>query len=170
MPGTLVIPFRIGTGYDLHRLVPGRRLVLGGVEVPYVLGLEGHSDADALTHAVIDAVFGACGLPDIGHHFPPGDPRYANADSIALLRHARAMAARAGWMPANVDATVICERPRLSPFLAAMRRHLAGALELATDNVNVKAKSNEGVDAVGRGEAIAAHAVVLVFRQDRHAS
>ena len=157
--------WRAGTGYDIHRLGPGRRLVLGGVEVPFERGLEGHSDADALTHAVIDALFGACGLPDIGQHFPPSDARYAGADSIALLEQARGIALAAGWAPESVDTTVICERPKLAPYVAAMRARLATALGLTTDSVNVKAKTNEGLDAVGRGEAVAAHAIILVSRK-----
>ena len=157
--------WRAGTGYDIHRIVPGRRLVLGGVEIPFERGLEGHSDADALTHAVIDALFGACGLPDIGQHFPPGDARYAGADSIALLEQARGIALAAGWAPESADTTVICERPKLAPYVAAMRARLAAALGLTTDSVNVKAKTNEGLDAVGRGEAVAAHAIILVSRK-----
>lgn len=155
-------PFRVGTGYDVHRLVAGRRLVLGGVEIPHELGLDGHSDADALAHAVIDALFGACGLPDIGRHFPASDPRYRDADSITLLAETRRLAAASGWQPDNVDSTVICERPRLSPHIDAMRMRLATALQLPSERVNVKAKTNEGLGATGRGEAIAALAVVLV--------
>ena len=158
------VSWRAGTGYDIHRLVAGRRLVLGGVEVPFERGLDGHSDADALTHAVIDALFGACGLPDIGQHFPPGDPRYAGADSIALLEAAREIARAAGWTPESVDSTVICERPKLAPHVPAMRERLAAALGLTSTAVNVKAKTNEGLDSVGRGEAIAAHAIILVRR------
>ena len=157
--------WRAGTGYDIHRLGPGRRLVLGGVEIPFERGLEGHSDADALTHAVIDALFGACGLPDIGQHFPPSEARFAGADSIALLEQARGIALAAGWAPHSADTTVICERPKLAPYVAAMRARLAAALGLTTDAVNVKAKTNEGLDAVGRGEAVAAHAIILVSRK-----
>ena len=157
-----MIPPRVGIGYDLHRLVPGRRLVLGGVAIPFELGLAGHSDGDALAHAVIDALFGACGLPDIGQRFPAGDPQYANADSIALLVQARRIARAAGWLPHNLDATVVCERPRLAPFLTDMRAVLAGALELPAASVNVKATTNEGADAVGSGQAIAVHAIILV--------
>ena len=157
---------RAGTGYDIHRLVEGRRLVLGGVEIAHDRGLAGHSDADALTHAVIDALFGACGLPDIGRHFPPGDPRYAGADSIDLLAQARGLAGDAGWTAASVDSTVICERPKLAPHIDAMRARLAAALGVPASAVNVKAKTNEGLDAVGRGEAIAAHAIMIVRRAD----
>jgi len=162
-----VTVIRVGTGYDIHRLEQGRRLVLGGVDVPYDTGLLGHSDGDALTHAVIDALFGACGLPDIGQHFPPGDPRYKDAVSVELLARAAVLAREAGWQPVNVDATVICERPKLAPFIPAMRRSLGERLGLADEAVNVKAKTNEGLDAVGRGEAIAAHAIILVSARER---
>jgi len=155
---------RAGTGYDIHRLVDGRRLVLGGVEIPHDRGLDGHSDADALTHAVIDALFGASGLPDIGQHFPVGDARFAGADSIQLLATARHIAQQSGWTPVSVDSTVVCERPKLALYVARMRAQLAAALGLDVSAVNVKAKTNEGLDAVGRGEAIAAHAIIMVRR------
>ena len=154
---------RAGTGYDIHRLEAGRRLVLGGVEIPYERGLAGHSDGDALSHAVIDALFGACGLPDIGRHFPPGDPRYKDADSVALVRAAAKEARLAGWRVASLDSTVVCERPRLAQYLDGMCARLAEALGMLEPAVNVKAKTNEGLDAVGRGEAIAAHAIILVI-------
>jgi 2-C-methyl-D-erythritol 2,4-cyclodiphosphate synthase len=153
---------RVGIGYDVHRLVPGRRLILGGVEVPYHLGLAGHSDGDALAHAVTDALLGACALGDIGRHFPPGDPAYRDADSLGLLRAALALARRAGWRIGNVDATVVCERPRLAPFLPAMEAALAGVLEVPPAAVSVKAKTNEALDAVGRGEAVVAQAIILI--------
>jgi 2-C-methyl-D-erythritol 2,4-cyclodiphosphate synthase len=156
--------WRAGTGYDIHRLVPGRRLVLGGVEIPFERGLDGHSDADVLTHAVIDALFGACGLPDIGQHFPAHDQRYASADSIGLLERARELARTSGWAPESVDSTVVCERPKLAPHVTQMRARLAVALGLSPEAVNVKAKTNEGLDATGRGEAIAAQAIILVRR------
>lgn len=157
---------RVGTGYDLHRLVPGRPFVLGGVTVPFERGPAGHSDGDALTHAIVDAVFGACGLPDIGQHFPPGDPRYAGITSLELLQEAVRLAREAGWQATNVDTTVVCERPRLAPYVPSMRATLAGVLGIAPGAVNVKAKSNEGVDAVGRGEAVAAHAIILMVATD----
>jgi 2-C-methyl-D-erythritol 2,4-cyclodiphosphate synthase len=157
--------FRVGTGYDIHRLVPRRRLVLGGVTVPCDVGLDGHSDGDALTHAVVDALLGACALGDIGRHFPPGDPAYRGADSLDLLRAARRLAGDAGWRVHNVDATVVCERPRLAPFLPAMQTTLAGVLGLPEGNLSVKAKTNEGLDAVGRGEAIAVHAIMIIVAQ-----
>ena len=132
------------------------------MSVPYHLGLAGHSDGDALTHAVTDALLGACALGDIGQHFPPGDPAYRDAHSLDLLRTAVALATRAGWRVVNLDATVVCERPRLAPFLLEMRAALAGTLEVPPSAVSVKAKTNEGVDAVGRGEAIAAQAILLI--------
>jgi 2-C-methyl-D-erythritol 2,4-cyclodiphosphate synthase len=156
------VSFRVGIGYDIHRLVPGRRLVLGGVEVPSPLGLAGHSDGDALAHAVVDALLGAGALGDIGQHFPPGDPTYRDADSLSLLRAAVELVRRAGWLAHNLDATVVCERPRLAPFLPAMRTALAEILGIAPTAVSVKAKTNEGLDAAGRGEAIAAQAVILI--------
>jgi len=155
-------PPRAGTGYDIHRLAPGRRLVLGGVEVPHDQGLLGHSDGDALTHAVIDALLGACALGDIGRHFPPSDPAFRDADSLGLLRTAVSLARAAGWRAHNLDATVVCERPRLAPFLPAMRQRLASTLGVAAGGVSVKAKTNEGLDAVGRGEAVAAQAIILI--------
>jgi 2-C-methyl-D-erythritol 4-phosphate cytidylyltransferase/2-C-methyl-D-erythritol 2,4-cyclodiphosphate synthase len=153
---------RAGTGYDLHRLVSGRPLILGGVTVPYHLGLAGHSDGDALAHAVTDALLGACALGDIGQHFPPGDPAYRDAHSLDLLRAAAALATRAGWRVVNLDATVVCERPRLAPYLPEMQAALAGTLEVPPSAVSIKAKTNEGLDAVGRGEAVAAQAILLV--------
>ncbi|MBI3970344.1 MAG: 2-C-methyl-D-erythritol 2,4-cyclodiphosphate synthase [Chloroflexi bacterium] len=154
---------RAGTGYDIHRLVPERRLVLGGVEIPYERGLLGHSDGDVLAHAVIDALLGACGLPDIGQQFPPGDPVYKDADSMQLLADVCRRIAPAGWRPYQVDTTIVCERPRLAPHVAAMRASLARALGLSEGCVGVKAKTNEGLDSIGRGEAIAAHAIILVI-------
>ncbi len=153
---------RIGTGYDSHRFAPGRRLVLGGVEIPHELGLAGHSDADAVAHAVADAVLGAAGAGDIGQHFPPDDERWRDADSIELLRLAVGLARREGWRVVNVDVSVICERPRLAPHVRAMRRRLAEALAIPPEAVSVKGKSNEGMGWVGRGEGIAALAVALL--------
>ena len=153
---------RAGIGIDSHRFEAGRRLVLGGVEIQGHDGLGGHSDADALTHAIIDALLGAAGLGDIGQHFPPGDPQWAGADSIALLRRAVDLLAAAGARPQSVDATVIAERPRLAPHIAAMRDALAQALELETRQVNVKATTAEGMGALGRGEGIQAHAAATV--------
>ncbi len=157
---------RIGTGYDLHRLVPGRRLVLGGVEVPSEKGLDGHSDADALCHAITDAVLGAVGAGDIGGHFPDTDPRWKDASSIAMLEYAVALAAGAGYRIANVDAVVIAERPRVAPVADAIRRSLAGALGIDVSQVSVKGKTNEGIGEIGRQEAIAVHAVALLVERE----
>ena len=154
---------RIGIAYDSHRLVEGRPLLLGGVEIPDTRrGLAGHSDADVLTHAVIDALLGAAALGDIGDHFPDSEERYAGADSIALLGEVLEIVRRAGLAPVNVDATVICEAPRLGPFRDAMRERLAAALGLGLDAVAVKFTTNEGMGAIGRGEGIAAMAVATL--------
>jgi 2-C-methyl-D-erythritol 2,4-cyclodiphosphate synthase len=155
---------RAGIGYDSHRFAGARTLVLGGVEFPGVPGLEGHSDADVLTHAVIDAVLGAAGLGDIGRHFPDDDPRYSGADSIGLLAEAASMAGSDGWQVVNVDSTVICEQPRLAPAVAQMSERLADALGVDAGRVNVKATTNEGMGFIGRGEGIAACAVALLER------
>jgi 2-C-methyl-D-erythritol 2,4-cyclodiphosphate synthase len=157
------VSLRVGVGYDSHRLEAGRRLVLGGVEIPDAeRGLTGHSDADALTHAVIDALLGAAGLGDIGRHFPDTDERWRDADSIELLDRSVAMAAERGVRADHVDATVVCEAPRLGPHRDAMRERLSVALKVEVDNVNVKFSTNEGMGWVGRGEGIAAMAVITV--------
>ena len=153
---------RIGTGYDLHRLVPGRRLILAGVAVPFELGLDGHSDADIVCHAVTDAVLGAAAAGDIGRLFPDSDPAWKDADSLALLRQAVAQVTAAGYAVGNVDVTVVAQRPRLLPHLEAMRANLAGALAVDASCVSVKGKTNEGVDSMGRGESMACHAVALL--------
>ena len=153
---------RTGIGYDAHPFAPDRRLVLGGVEVPHELGLQGHSDADALTHAVIDALLGAAALGDIGLHFPDDDPAYAGADSLELLRRTVALVADEGFDVANVDATVMLERPRLAEHRDAMRANLAAALGVDVARVNVKATRGEGMGFVGRGEGAAALAVVTL--------
>ena len=157
--------FRIGNGYDIHRFAAGRRLILAGVEFEGEVGLTGHSDADVVAHVVIDALLGAAGLGDIGTHFPPGDPRYAGADSMALLQQAVGLLAEQGWRPVNIDTTVIAERPRLAPQAAAMRANLAQAAGLSVEAVSVKAKTNEGLGALGAGEGIAALAVALIERR-----
>ena len=153
---------RIGTGYDLHRLAAGRRLVLGGVEIPHAAGLAGHSDADVLSHAVIDAILGAAGAGDIGRHFPDTDARWAGASSLDLLRRAAAIVQQAGFAVVNVDAVVIAERPRLAPHVADMSQRVAQAIGIEASCVSIKGKTNEGVGELGRGEAIAVHAVALV--------
>jgi 2-C-methyl-D-erythritol 4-phosphate cytidylyltransferase/2-C-methyl-D-erythritol 2,4-cyclodiphosphate synthase len=153
---------RVGTGYDLHRLVEGRPLVLGGVVVPSEKGLAGHSDADVLAHAITDAVLGAVARGDIGRHFPDTDPQWKGASSMAMLAHAVALAREAGFDVVNVDAVVVAERPKLAPHLDAIRASVAAVLGVETARVSVKGKTNEGVDAIGRGEAMAVHAVVLL--------
>jgi 2-C-methyl-D-erythritol 2,4-cyclodiphosphate synthase len=155
---------RVGHGYDIHRLVPGRPLILGGVRLASDFGLEGHSDADCLTHAICDALLGAAGLPDIGHFFPDTDPAFKDIDSQVLLRRVAAELAKLGFVPVNIDATVIAERPRIQPSVAAMKAALASAAGLSADAVGIKATTNEGVGELGRGVAIAAHAVVLIGR------
>ena len=153
---------RIGQGFDAHALVTGRKLVIGGVHVPYEKGLAGHSDADVLIHAVCDALLGAAGLGDIGQHFPDGDTRFKDIDSRKLLREVARLLKDRGFKVANVDATVIAQAPRLAPHVAAMRANLASDLGVAADAVNVKAKTTEKLGFVGRGEGIAAEAVALL--------
>ena len=153
---------RVGLGYDSHRLVEGRRLILGGVEIEHERGLEGHSDADALAHAITDALLGAAGLEDIGAHFPDTDERWRDADSLVLLRAAVGLLAERGLAPVNVDATVVIERPKLAPHRAAMRERLSGALGLESGAVSVKATRGEGMGFVGREEGVAVLAVALV--------
>ncbi|MEJ2175020.1 MAG: 2-C-methyl-D-erythritol 2,4-cyclodiphosphate synthase [bacterium] len=153
---------RIGQGFDVHALVAGRRLVLGGVEIPFERGLEGHSDADVLVHAVIDALLGAAALGDIGRHFPDSDERYRDADSRALLREVGAKLTQAGLRVCNLDATVVAQAPRLAPHIDAMTSNLASDLGLARDRVNVKATTSEKLGFTGRGDGIAAMAVALV--------
>ncbi len=155
---------RVGEGWDTHALVPGRRLVLGGVEVPFDRGLLGHSDADALLHAITDALLGASGLGDIGRHFPDTDPRFRGADSVVLLQEAARRVRAEGWSIANVDSTVVAQAPKLAPYIDAMRRRIAEALELAPEQVNVKAKTAEKLGPVGMGQSIEARAVVLLTR------
>jgi 2-C-methyl-D-erythritol 2,4-cyclodiphosphate synthase len=150
---------RVGVGYDCHRLVAGRKLILGGVEIPHERGLQGHSDADALAHALIDALLGAAGLGDIGEHFPDSDERWRDADSMALLEAVVELVREAGFEPENVDCTVVIERPKLAPHREAMRARLAQALGLEVGRVNVKATTGEGMGFVGRGEGVAALAV-----------
>ena len=153
---------RVGIGYDIHRFEEGRRLILGGVEIAGETGLGGHSDADVLLHAIMDALLGAAGLGDIGCFFPPDDPTYTGADSRHLLAQTRQMVAQVGYGVWSVDATVIAERPRLSPHIRSMRQRIADTLDLDESRVNVKATTNEGIGDIGRGEAIAALAVALL--------
>jgi 2-C-methyl-D-erythritol 2,4-cyclodiphosphate synthase len=153
---------RIGIGYDIHRLVEGRKLVLGGVEIPFEKGLLGHSDSDVLAHAICDALLGAAALGDIGTHFPDNDPRWAGASSLEFLSRVVELVTQKGYRVANVDATVMAERPKLMPHIEAIRECLASVLRIDVDQVNVKAKTNEGLESVGRGEAMAAQAIVLL--------
>ena len=157
---------RVGHGYDVHRLVEGRALILGGVTVPFDRGLLGHSDADVLTHAVMDALLGAAALGDIGKLFPDSDAAYAGADSIALLRRVTALLREHGWQVGNVDATVVAQTPKLAPYIPDMRRRLAEAMGLDVDCVSVKATTEERLGFTGSGEGMAAHAVALIERSN----
>lgn len=164
LPETSVLPtFRIGEGWDTHALVPGRQLILGGVTVPHTTGLLGHSDADVLIHAIIDALLGAAGLGDIGSHFPDTDQRFKGADSVVLLRETGRLLAERGLRIGNIDSTVIAQAPKLAPHIAAMRQCLAEALGLEVSRVNVKAKTAEKLGPVGQGLSMEARAVALLF-------
>lgn len=154
----------IGHGYDVHRLVSGRRLILGGIDIPHTVGLLGHSDADVLTHAVMDALLGAAALGDIGQWFPDSDPAYAGADSIALLRRVVEILRTHGWQPINVDATVLAQAPKLAPHIPAMRSTLASACGLSENDVSVKATTEEHLGFTGSGDGMAAHAVCLIAK------
>lgn len=156
--------FRIGCGYDVHTLVPGRRLILAGVQIPFQLGLLGHSDADVLIHAVIDALLGALALGDIGSHFPDTDPAYAGADSRELLRRVNSLVAERGWAVANLDCTVCAEQPKLRPYIAEMRANLAQDLRASLENVSVKATTEEGLGVSGKSAGMSAHCVLLLRR------
>ena len=159
---------RVGNGFDVHAFATGRRLVIGGVDIPYERGLDGHSDADVLLHAICDALLGAAGLGDIGRHFPDTDPRWKGADSRSLLRHVQSLLAERGWRVGNVDATIIAQAPRMAPHVAAMVAHIAAdlALDLEADPgaVNVKATTTERLGFTGRGEGVAAQAVASIVR------
>lgn len=156
------VSIRIGNGYDIHRLVPDRPLILGGVKIEHELGLLGHSDADVLTHAIMDAMLGALSLGDIGHYFPPSDPQWAGADSLKLLAQVDQLIREQGWTISNIDSVVVAERPKLKPHIEKMRDRLATVLQLNPNQVGVKATTNEKLDATGREEGIAAYAVVLL--------
>jgi 2-C-methyl-D-erythritol 2,4-cyclodiphosphate synthase len=153
---------RVGTGYDVHPLVAGRKLVLGGIEVPFEKGLDGWSDADVLTHAIIDALFGAAALGDIGRHFPPGEPEYRDISSVVLLERAGEKLKENGWRVENIDTTVVAEQPRLVDYIERMRREVSGALGIDTGKVSIKASTSNGIGFVGRGEGVAAFAVALL--------
>ncbi len=155
---------RIGNGYDIHQLVAGRPLILGGVNIPHELGLLGHSDADVLTHAIMDAMLGALSLGDIGLYFPPTDPRWAGADSLKLLEQVNGLIRQEGWQIGNIDAVVVAERPKLKPHIGTMRDRLAAVLELNPNQVGIKATTNEKLGPEGREEGISSYAVVLLHQ------
>lgn len=160
----------MGTGYDLHRLVAGRPLILGGVEIVYSHGLDGHSDADVLLHALMDALLGAAGLRDIGYYFPPGDQKYKDISSFLLLGEVRVHLEEEGYRLVNADTVIIAEAPRLAPYIEAMRIKTAAALRVSPELISIKATTTEGLGVCGRGEAVAAHAVVLLERCGLHRS
>ena len=153
---------RVGIGYDVHPLTPGHRLVLGGVNIPFDKGLDGWSDADVLTHAIIDALLGAAALGDIGNHFPPGEPQYKNIPSLTLLKKVKDELAESNWQVNNIDATIVAEEPKLGDFIQQMRHQLSQTLGVAPGQVSVKASTSERLGFVGRGEGIAAHAIALI--------
>jgi 2-C-methyl-D-erythritol 2,4-cyclodiphosphate synthase len=159
-----VTNLRIGNGYDIHQLVSERPLILGGVTIPHHLGLLGHSDADALTHAIIDAMLGALSLGDIGHYFPPTDPQWKGIDSLKLLEQVNQLIQSRGWRISNLDSVIVAERPKIKPHISSMKRRLAETLHLDPEQVGIKATTNEKLDAVGREEGIAVYAVVLLMQ------
>ncbi|ACC84124.1 2-C-methyl-D-erythritol 2,4-cyclodiphosphate synthase [Nostoc punctiforme] len=156
---------RIGNGYDIHQLVSDRVLILGGIQIPHELGLLGHSDADVLTHAIMDAMLGALSLGDIGHYFPPSDPKWAGADSLVLLNQVHQLIRDRGWQVGNIDSVVVAERPKLKPHIHNMRDKLAAILELESNQIGIKATTNEKLGPVGREEGICAYAVVLLLKE-----
>ncbi|MEQ9670307.1 2-C-methyl-D-erythritol 2,4-cyclodiphosphate synthase [Coleofasciculus sp. G2-EDA-02] len=156
---------RIGNGYDIHKLEKGRPLILGGVNIPHELGLLGHSDADALTHAIMDAMLGALSLGDIGHYFPPTDPKWAGADSLELLSQVNQLVRSQGWQISNIDSVIVAERPKLKPHIKTMRDRLSTTLALQPDQIGIKATTNEKLGPVGREEGIAAYAVTLLVKE-----
>jgi 2-C-methyl-D-erythritol 2,4-cyclodiphosphate synthase len=157
---------RIGNGYDIHRLVPDRPLILGGIHIPHELGLLGHSDADALTHAIMDAMLGALSLGDIGHYFPPTDPKWEGADSQVLLQQVNQLIQDQGWQINNIDSVIVAERPKIKPHIAAMRDRLATTLQLSPDQIGIKATTNEKLGPTGREEGIAAYTVALLIKRE----
>ncbi|MFP5274351.1 2-C-methyl-D-erythritol 2,4-cyclodiphosphate synthase [Coleofasciculus sp.] len=156
---------RIGNGYDIHKLEKGRPLILGGVNIPHELGLLGHSDADALTHAIMDAMLGALSLGDIGHYFPPTDPKWAGADSLELLSQVNQLVRSQGWQISNIDSVIVAERPKLKPHIKTMRDRLSMTLALQPDQIGIKATTNEKLGPVGREEGIAVYAVTLLVKE-----
>ena len=160
----MITDIRIGHGYDVHRLVSGRKLILGGVEIPHETGLLGHSDADVLTHAVMDALLGARAMGDIGKHFPDNDPLYAGADSLRLAEHVRELVCAEGWQIGNIDATVVAQAPKLAPHIQDMRKKLAQALQIPTDRISIKATTEEKLGFTGEKLGISTHAVCLLIK------
>ena len=165
MEEVIAMKIRVGHGYDVHRLTENRRLILGGVTIPYEKGLDGHSDADVLTHAIIDALFGAAALGDIGTHFPDTDPAYQGADSLRLLQAARDELLHNGYTVSNLDATVIAQKPKLKPYIEEMRQKIAAILEIDSDCVSIKATTEEHLGFTGRLEGISAHCVALICKE-----
>ena len=160
---------RIGNGYDMHRLVPGRPLILGGVTLnhPEGLGLDGHSDADVLTHAIMDAILGALSLGDIGKYFPPDEAKWKNADSLILLEHVMKLIEKKGWQIQNIDSVIVAERPKLKPYIDSMKENISNKIGINIDDVGVKATTNESLGAEGREEGISCHAVVLIIKNEK---
>ena len=163
------LPFRIGSGYDVHRLVEGRKLILGGVEIPFEKGLLGHSDADALLHSICDALLGALALGDIGKHFPDTDPKYKDCDSKVFLSEANRLVKEAGYAVGNVDATIVIERPKMAPYINDMRKIIAGLLETDIENISVKATRSEGMGFAGAGEGVKVYSTVLLSADNKNA-
>jgi 2-C-methyl-D-erythritol 2,4-cyclodiphosphate synthase len=155
---------RIGNGYDIHKLVEGRKLILGGLEIPHNLGLLGHSDADVLTHAIMDAMLGGLSLGDIGHYFPPNDPKWSGANSLELLEQVNQLIINKGWQIGNIDSVIVAERPKLKPYLQSMISKLSEKLQISSEQISIKATTNEQLGPVGREEGICAYAVVLLIK------
>lgn len=158
--------FRIGNGYDVHRLVEGRKLILGGADIPYEKGLLGHSDADVLVHSIMDALLGACGESDIGKHFPDSDVSYKGISSLALLEKVKAVVSAKGYGISNIDSIIVAERPKLAPYIDGMKENIAAVLELDRDLIGIKATTTEGLGFAGSGEGIAAYAVASIYREE----
>ncbi len=156
--------FKVGFGYDIHRISETRKLILGGIHVPFQFGLEGHSDADVLSHAIADAIFGALGLPDIGHFFPPGDEKWRDMDSQVILRKAHFEAERLGYAISNIDSTLVAEAPKIGPYIPRMKGAIGTSLGIAPAQIGIKATTNEGLGPLGKGEGMAAYATALVYR------
>lgn len=157
---------RIGNGYDIHRLVQGRPLILGGIEISHTVGLLGHSDADVLTHAIMDAMLGALSLGDIGHYFPPSDPQWENASSVMLLKQVNKLVRARGWKIGNVDSVIIAEHPKMKPYISDMREKLAKILDIESDRIGIKATTNEQLGPTGREEGISVYSVALLVKEE----